>query len=218
MKGVIKFINDESYSSFRPYRNELYLNRKDFSNEFDRYVNLLKPLGDFYAWVNKNEINFITSFDIDKNKDQVHAAFNLLKNNLANLDLMIKNHLLTTLDLGFNNYSSINYSQYQSKLSLNFADKDIQKFNSIFGGLGQVSKLSLDLAVPFDLSYINLETDLLPSVKIIETLYLKIKTKISKIKQIRISSSSDYIEPSQTLVIGFKSTQSETEKIINSIK
>ena len=217
MKGIIKEITSESYSSYSAYRKTLSVNSTDFNNEFDRYIQLLLPLSDFYGWVLNKKINFVTNYDIDNNTQQVYSAFALLKANKQNLEYFILNNDLQKLEFTIEGYSTINFDKSSKQLSIRYFENDNPKLNAALGSLGKISKISIDLKVPIDFAYIDILNDLTPAVNIVESLTSKIKTKISKIKNIMLEADSHYYDSNQTLVIGYKTPIAETEKIINLI-
>ena len=90
IKGVIKEIKFESFTSFYSSTQELILKDSIAEQEFKRYMQLLSPLGPIYSWAEKNSVKIDGDFDLEKQTEQIHTVFKTLFENISDLDQMAK--------------------------------------------------------------------------------------------------------------------------------
>lgn len=217
IKGVIKEIKFENFTSFYASTQELNLKQSAAEQEFKRYLQLLGPLAPIYQWTEKNSVKIDGDFDLEKQTEQMHTVFKILTENISDLNQMVKADFIEKISINYFS-STTSYLKSSKELSISTAISTQLELVKSIKSLGNVASKSLEIKKPIILESSELSADYYKSVQLLEAVWSKIKTKAEKITEIRLSYSSSYYENLQELNIGYSSTVAETLKIIDGIK
>jgi hypothetical protein len=217
LRGMIKSIEINSHSRYSEYSRELTLNGDRFESELQKFIGWLIRLAPVYQWADKNGVEFNAQYDLEANYQKVVSAFELLKTNLPSLQTLVQNRNLVKLSIFFTGYEQ-RYWDSLGSLTLCIDNDNKNRITSLLSALARFSQRAQEIGATIGLDRGDLNEAFLSSLKLLEKLWIPIKKKGAKIKKLSLSLKSAYWHYSEELVVGYESSEAETEKIISSIE
>ncbi len=217
IKGTVAELHIDSYAAYFSTSKTLTLSRSKTPEDFKRYLQLLKPLGPFYSWAEKNDVSIESDFNLEQDSDKIRPAFEFLQNNLDSLSLAVRAGLLKKLKLYFTDGDSNHFSSSQT-LILAVGPNSRAFLGACLKNFGKMAKMSLDLGAPISNRNSELKEDFNRAVSLAEMVWPKVMAKANKIKSVTFFYTSSYYPSSQSLTIGASSSLKETEDVIAKIR
>ncbi len=216
MKGVFTSVTTNSYSGYYSKSGRLTLKSDVIATELARYIQILKPVAPIYGWATKNRVKIDIDFNADKDMQKVATIFNSLKTALPSLQNLATANMLEEIRIYLLPDNEIKYWNSSKNISISTSGVSMwAELPQFLNLLGDVAAKSLELKMPITISSGAVDNGLAKSVGTLKNLWLLIKAKASKIKDLRLGYSSSYI--GSALTIGSETSEKDTQKIIERI-
>jgi hypothetical protein len=217
MTGAIEELELNSYAAYFSQSRTLTLRYEHIEADFTTYIGLLKPLAPIMSWAKKRNVELKTDFDVEKDREKVQAAFQLLETQLPSLNQLVRAGMLEELTLWYIDGEQ-NFWPSSKSLSLSIHNNTKEVVSKALVSLGKLAKMSLESHKKMDTDASELNENFFKSFALLETVWPQIQPKLPMIKTITVGYESSYYEGSQELTVGAGSTLQETQKVIAEIK